>query len=295
MIFLLFKKLVNILSGKGLGRKFPRLFGLYKLIYRMIRPKGIIPVYVLGNKMYINSQDEGCVSDLLIKGVYEKYETQLFKELIQPGMIVVDVGANIGYYTLIAAKLVRNKGRVYAFEPEPNNYKLLVKNIETNNYTNIIPVPKAISHKEGKVKLFIDKVNLGLHSFSENNVLEKNGSIEVEMLTLDNFFENVVKNNKIDLVKIDTQGAEGLVIEGAEKTLRNNSLKILMEFWPTGVTNVGTDPIKLLQKLLDYGFKINYINAIKQRIETIRPIEIVNLWNRAKDKRRFSINLLLER
>ena len=58
-------------------------------------------------------------------------------------MVVVDIGSNIGYYTLIAAKILGSSGKVYAFEPEPNNYELLLKNIEVNGYTNIVPVQKA--------------------------------------------------------------------------------------------------------------------------------------------------------
>ena len=73
-------------------------------------------------------------------------------------MTVVDIGANYGSYTLIASKLVGNDGRVYAFEPEPGNYDILVKNIEMNGYTNVTPIRKAVSNKQGKVRLYVDKI-----------------------------------------------------------------------------------------------------------------------------------------
>ena len=89
-------------------------------------------------------------------GVNEKYETELFKKMVQDGMVVVDIGANIGYYTLIAAKLVGNKGIVYAFEPEPSNYELLCQNIAINGYTNVVPIEKAVSKTSGKTKLYVN-------------------------------------------------------------------------------------------------------------------------------------------
>ncbi|MEE9200225.1 MAG: FkbM family methyltransferase, partial [Candidatus Brocadiales bacterium] len=201
-MFSLFKKVTDSLSGKGLG-KIPGVIRLHEFIYKVVKPKGVILITCQGNKMYVDGKDEGIVPYLLMQGVYDKRLTKLFKKLIKPGMIVVDVGANIGYYTLIVAKLTGNDGRVYAFEPEPNNYRLLVKNIEMNGYTNITPIQKALSNKHGKTKLFADKVNLGQLSFSEDNTVVKAGFVDVETTTLDDFFESVVKDNKVDLVKID--------------------------------------------------------------------------------------------
>jgi len=295
LIFSSFKKVTNALSGKGLGR-IPGVISLHKLIYKMVKPKGVILIKCQGNKMFVNTEDEGIVPPLLIQGVYEKCETELFKKLIKPGMVVMDAGANIGYYTLIAAKLVGNNGRVYAFEPDPNNYKLLVKNIKTNGYTNIIPIQKALSNKNKKIKLFVDKVAWGNQSFSENNVPGKAGFVKVRTITLDDFSENVVNDKKIDLIKMDTQGAEGLIIEGAKKILRNSksSLKITMEFWPYGLKNVGTDPLKLLRKLKSYGFKIKLIDEINECISDIEIMKIFEICENENAGRGF-VNLLLEK
>ena len=73
-------------------------------------------------------------------------------------MTVVDIGANYGSYTLIASTLVGNDGKVYAFEPELGNYDILVKNIEMNGCTNVTPIRKAVSNKQGKVRLYVDKI-----------------------------------------------------------------------------------------------------------------------------------------
>jgi FkbM family methyltransferase len=293
LIFSLFIKIIKSLSAKGIG-KIPGILRLYNLIYKILYPKGIILIDIQGSKMYVNTQDKGLVPSLLVYGVYEKYESELFKKLIKPGMLVVDIGANIGYYSLIAAKLVGNNGRVYAFEPEPNNYNLLVKNIKINNLANIIPIQKAVSNKRGNIKLFLDKVNLAAHSFSENNIpIQKEGFVEVEALTLDEFFENTTKNSKVDFIKLDTQGAEGLVVEGSTGILSSNNLKIVMEFWPYGLKNMGTDPLRLLHKLQNFGFRIKLIDEVSQCMKDIEIMEIVRRYGDAKNTD--YINLFLEK
>lgn len=210
-------------------------------------------------------------------GVHEKLETELFKKMVQNGMVVVDIGANIGYYTLIAARLVGKKGTVYAFEPEPSNYKLLCENIAINGYTNIVPIEKAISNTSGKAKLYVDRAMGDVSSFAKANVLlhSKNLSacLEVETVTLDDFFERTVGDDRIDLMKIDVEGAEELVIGGADRVLRNNRLKIFMEFMPDQLRNAGTDPLQLLYKLQNYGFAIKVINDKRQVLEPMANTE----------------------
>ena len=93
--------------------------------------------------------------DFLIKPTHEQFETEVFKKEIEKGDTVLDLGSHIGYYTLIAAELVGEKGKVFAFEPEPTNFVLLKKNIKINNYQNVIPVQKAVSNKNGKGRLYL--------------------------------------------------------------------------------------------------------------------------------------------
>jgi len=117
----------------------------YGFLYSIIMPPNEI---VLGEfeglKMYFYTNDKhGMTAQLFMGGHYEKYETNLFKRVVSEGMTVVDLGANIGYYTLLAAKLVGRKGKVFAFEPGPDNFSLLLKNIEANGYDNVIPVQKS--------------------------------------------------------------------------------------------------------------------------------------------------------
>lgn len=95
--------------------------------------------------------------ELLIKPIHEKFETEIFKKEIKKGDKVLDLGANIGYYTFLAAQLVGEKGKAFDFEPKPTNFSLLKMNIETNSYKNVITIQKAVSDKTGKGRLYLKK------------------------------------------------------------------------------------------------------------------------------------------
>lgn len=274
IFFSLLKTIRNVASGKGFG-KVPGVKKVYGFLFIQLKPT---IVFVQGNMMHINPQDRGVGVHLLMKGVYEEYATELFRKMIKKGMIVVDMGAHIGYYTLMSARLVGDEGKIYAFEPYPPSYKLLVKNIQVNGYRNVIPVQKALSNKKGKVTLFLDQRVSGNNSLSRDNVPDLANSIQIESITLDEYFEKDVKNLKVDFIKMDTQGAEGLVLQGMTKIIeKNNNLKILMEFWPFGLRNMGEDPQKLLNKLKQYGFQLQRIDEQKQSIENVEVNKLMEL------------------
>ena len=93
---------------------------LYFHIYDYL--SGIVLIEVQGHKMYVDLEDTGVVPYLIKDGIYEKYTTEYFKKIVKSGQVVVDVGAMIGYYTLIAAEIVGENGKVFAFEPAVDNY-----------------------------------------------------------------------------------------------------------------------------------------------------------------------------
>jgi len=269
----------------------PGVIPLYEFLYEKTKPRGTILIECEGNKMYVNTDDR-YIGPLLIMQAYERQQTRLFKGILGPGMVVLDIGANIGYYSLIAARIVGPAGTVYAFEPEPRNHELLVKNINLNGYSNVTPIQKAVSNKHGKVRLFIDRVNLGAHSFSRDNNEKNAGSIEVEATTVDDFLGGLSQDNEVDLIRMDVEGAEGLVIEGANHTLRNSNVKLMMEFSPRQLRNVGTDPQRLLRDLRDQGFRPRVVDEFNRCIKDGEGMDIV----RACEKARYGhLELFLER
>jgi len=292
---LVFKLL--ILSSKAFSdtclKKVPFFTSIYKFIYELSKPKGIVLIKCQDNKMYLNMEDNGVSPGLLNKGVYEPFQTAIFQKLLVKNMTVVNIGANIGYYTLIAAHAVGPNGRVYAFEPEPTNYKILVKNIEVNAYKNVIPIQAAVSDKQGTLKLFLDKFNFGGPSLAEQNVSIKNGYIEVETDSLDNFIEKYDKALQVDLIQMDAQGSEGLILHGALNILLNNNLRIIMEFWPYGLSNMKTDALGLLRRIESYGFKIGLIDETNKCVSYLVLEQIVNICINLQKNGRGHVSLLL--
>lgn len=283
MFFKLFKKLNSIFFGKNMGR-IPGARKLHSFLYNALKPRGEIVLDVQGFKIFLNSKDQGEAKDMLLRGVYDQLETDIIKQFIKDGDIALDIGAHIGYFTLLLARAVRS-GRVYAFEPELKNFKFLSKNIEINKYSNVVLENIALSSASGKVKLFLDKNNLGNMSFSSLNIPQKssNGYIEVKSMTLDEYMNKI--SNKISFIKIDVQGAEGLVFSGALQTLRRNKPVILVEFWPYGLKNNGTDPLGLLVMLHNLGYKFFVLDVKNQKLKPKNPIDIMNVSrNRGENK-----------
>jgi FkbM family methyltransferase len=255
-VFPAFVRAVRRFQAKGFT-KVPGATSLYGFLSKVLTPRGIVRLECEGNTMYLDSRDQGLFPRLVL-GVHEMPGIRLFKKLIVPGMVVLDIGANVGYYTLIAARLMRGEGRVYAFEPEPGNYELLVKNIKANRCTNVTAVPKAVAERNGRVELFLDGINFGGPSLSRQNIPGSSGSVSIETVALDSYLEEAA-SGKVDVIKMDTQGTEGRILEGAVKTLSVSHPKIIMEFWPFGLRNMGTDPLALLARFRGMGFAVHRI------------------------------------
>ena len=219
---------------------------------------------IFGHKMYLDSND---TLQLSFSGVHERFTTEFIMKEIKKGDVVLDIGANIGYYTLIFAKLVGDKGKVFAFEPDPDNFKLLKKNIQINGYQNIVLIQKAVSNKSGKAQLYLAKENLGDHRIYESKVIPARQSIEIETVRLDDYFNNYA--GKVDFIKMDIQGAEPAALEGMNCLLEKKHSKILTEFWPGGLIQFGIQPDEYLNLLIRKGFKLYDLNEDEKIIEPI--------------------------
>jgi FkbM family methyltransferase len=288
-LFYIFNKITQPLKGKFLG-KIPGLAPFYRLLYRITRPRGTVLINVQGIQLNVDTKDQGIVPHLLTNKGFEEDETALFKALVKPGMTVVDIGANFGYFTCLAASLVGKEGRVYAFEPEPSNYNLLLKNIDQNQFQNVTPLSKAVSSQVGEGNLFLDSSNFGAPSLVEGNVTSRKGCIEIETTTLDFFFSDPDKNPP-DLIKIDAQGGEGLIIEGAKRVLQKRPLKLIMEFWPFGLWQMGYEPLLLFDQLIRLGFTIQLIGGKSPLTELTDHLSI----EKNKKSREVFFNLFLEK
>lgn len=189
-------------------------------------------------------------------GILGRFEIQLLRDLVRPGMTVVDVGANQGIYTLTLAALAR-PGPVFAFEPEPMLFRQLVANVQENKADNVVCHPVAIARQPGRLSLQSGKMHSG-----NNRIVRqpRSDSIEVAAITLDELFADKV----IDFLKIDVQGWEAEALAGAKEVLqRNRDIILMFEFWPYGLRSAGTEPAEMLRFLNSVGFSLRRIKQDK--------------------------------
>jgi FkbM family methyltransferase len=202
-------------------------------------------------------------------GVFEPFETAFFKDRIRPGQTIVDIGANIGYFTLLFAQLVGPGGHVYAFEPDPLNFGILKKNVKINGYSNVTLERTALSDTNGKLKLYRSQDNMGDHRTYDPGVSRE--TIEINCVRLDDYFAKA-KKKTVDILKMDIQGAEGQALSGMLEIARQSPDLILMtEYMPEGLARCGTDPSQYLKMLRSIGLSIYYVDRRQGAIREISP------------------------
>jgi len=263
---------------------------VYEFLYQRLVPSEPVVVEFEGSKVCVDPRDIGVSLYLITEGTYEPRLTQLLSELIKPGMVVVDGGANVGCFTMLAAKLVGGVGRVYAFEPAPESFELLERGIELNGYSNVVATRCALSSYSGSETLYLDRSNFGASSLRGANVADREGQVEVPVTSLDDFFAG--SGVAVDLIKLDTQGAEGLVLEGAQSLLAQPQLTIVSEFWPAGLRSLGTDPAEFLRQLRDRGFKLAWLDERTGEVGPAADADVIAECDARKHEQGFATLVL---
>lgn len=190
-------------------------------------------------------------------GVWEPMETRHFMALLGQGCTVLDIGANIGYYTLIASRLVGASGRVFAFEPGRQTFARLSKNVAVNNLENTYLNDCALGDQTCEVTLYHYPGNdRGSNSLF---LIERSGSETVQMTTLDSFIlQNRIAH--IDLVKMDVEGAEVKVLRGGMGLFSRRDAPFLMvEVSPACLQAAGTSADELVSMLREFGYRMSEI------------------------------------
>lgn len=205
------------------------------------------------HKIYVDTRDISLTPHILLDGYWEMWITKIFTRLVQHGMTVVDIGANIGYYSLIAGGQVGAAGKVISFEANPEVFRLLANSMEINGFLGRSElVNKGVMDKGGELTFY----KLGLHHGSSGffidpaTVSQYRDSMEkitVPCITLDEYFKG--RDLKVDVIKIDAEGAEPAIIAGATEVLsKNPAIKVLMEYTPCNRPAV--------DRLFSLGFKM---------------------------------------
>lgn len=211
-----------------------------------------------GHKMYVNTLDLSLAPHLLLDGFWESWITKVFMKEVQQGMTVCDIGANIGYYSLLAADAVGDRGHLHCFEANPDVCELLFQNIEINGF---LPrseiVNKAVFSKTTDLEFNVYEKHQGSSSlFLDGNVVQTYrdtlNKIRVEAISLDNYFP---AGSRVDFIKIDAEGAEPDIFNGASRLFNENkNIKIIIEWAPALLNRPGMNARDFWDLLQGYGF-----------------------------------------
>lgn len=211
------------------------------------------------------NREDPIVSGLLMFGMYEPYESEIFRRVIRSGDLVADIGANVGYFTLIAAK---RGAAVYAFEPEPHNRACLERTIALNTLSHVRIESVAIADRAGAMTLHLYDTNKGKHSLIKDAQDAKgfNSSVDVSVRTLDSY------DITPDIIKMDIEGAEALAFAGMQQSL-TQCRALFFELTPDAIRKSGHDPVALLRNIREQGFTVYEINERKKRLIPIHDPE----------------------
>ena len=213
-----------------------------------------------GLRFQVNPRDFGVTLELHSTGDYEPFARNLFVNALGPGMVVLDIGAHVGLYTIPSARAVGDSGRVLAFEPHPGNRGLLERNIATNGLDNITVIPAAVSDREGQLDLHTSRFNTGDHRLYRSGGGE---GVPTPVVSIDAACraEGITG---VDLIKIDVQGAELQVLRGMEETLRTSpSVRLVLEYTPWMLEKAGVVPRDLLDWLVSRGFDLSILDETR--------------------------------
>ena len=243
----------------------------------------LLKAKIFGKYVFNYLPDDKYVGQRIALEKYEPYETKLILRQTKNGDVVVDVGANIGYYTILLADKVGKTGKVYAFEPDKTNFEILVKNIKENDLENVVAINAAVGSKNETRILYKSEENLGDHKLFKPTLpsLKKGGktvvaSKDVEAVKIIKL-DDLLRNIKTNLIKIDTQGWEPEVISGAKKIIKRDKPIIFLEYSPASYKAAkldGKEMIKFLQTIYPKMWWIDewlyiYKNLSQQKIDEI--------------------------
>jgi FkbM family methyltransferase len=243
---------------------------------------------IFGHRMMVDTRDLSLTPHLLLDGYWELWITKAIQSLIHDGMHVVEIGANVGYYTVLMAQLIGKSGQLVAFEANPDIFGCLHQNVEINGYlSRVTLVNRAVTEKSGKIAFSKLRRHWGSSSIINftpeflDRYHDEVDQVEVGTISLDDYFAGI--DQGIDLVKIDAEGSEPYILDGMQAVLaRNPAIKLIVEFVPELIHGAQREPSAFLASLQQHGFRLHRISTesslVKATVEEIMAFDHCELY-----------------
>ena len=238
----------------------------------------ILTELIYGPKIFLDTRDTSVAQIIICYGYWEKWVTDVFRALVKPGMVVLDIGANCGYYSLLAAQAVGPSGKVHCVEPNPLLHENLTRSFLFNGYNHVKLHKVAFADKEEEITLYTRGDFTGgatIYELKPKSQYSKITTVKVPAVNLAAYFPDL----KANVIKIDIQGAEPHLVDGLLKIAENSgNLDILMEYAPNLWIFAGFDPGRVLERFA--GNKFTF--TIMGRKGILAPVSLDQLLSISK-------------
>ena len=250
-----FQKALSTAKALKLGRRFPGLRSVLWKVQPAMRPNQL---KIDGEWFELHPHDVAVTHALFQDGVYEPTITGLLKNTVKGPEVFIDIGANIGYYTTLVGRRLTS-GRVLAIEPDRLNAEILARNVARSDAVRSCTTVQtvALDAAPGTISIYLNDENRGDH---RTYYVEGREHYTVDAVRLDALLRDL--GLVPDIIKIDIQGSELKALRGAgDELARRESLLLITEFWPMGISSAGDDPIDYAQLLVGAGFEFFAVGA----------------------------------
>jgi len=235
---------------------------------------GLSELVLDGFSLFVRADDRDIGEGVSSTRVYEPHVTRVVRELLRSGDTFVDVGANIGYFTNLAACLVGASGFVLALEPMDKNVQLILRSLERNALTHVRVLACAASDRDGRVAMRTDPGTSNGQAMATG--MADRQAMYAQALRLDDVTRDLAR---IDLVKLDIEGFELLAWRGFREGLARHRPRVLTEFHPYCMTQfVGVRPEEYLVEIFDYGSAVDVVPTGGPRVRCAAPEDVMRQW-----------------
>ena len=275
-----YRLVVRALSGRGLDR-FPLVRRVDNAVLGLFRRR---EVTVDGHRLALDPLDSLHLSAF---GAYEPLVAEFLEGEGRAGDVVADIGAHIGLHALACARRAGPGGKVYAFEPEPQNFALLSRNVLQNGYRNVVCERAAVGAVDGRATLYTSALDS-----ADNRLFDAGGrrAVDVACVRPDTYFARAGASPRV--IKMDVEGGEPAILGAMGALLDRPDLVIVTELRPDLIEAGGGDPAAFLAALTGRGFALSRFDERRGRLEPAEPAELLRLHPAA---RHTGVNLLCQR
>jgi len=259
---------------------YPRLAAYFRQSREYVigrKARGITLLTLDDFEMFVQEHDWDIGENLIATKLYEPHVTRFLKMQVQEGMTFVDVGANVGYFTLTAATKVEESGKVIAVECNPRNVELILMSLHRNGLDHVTVYPFAVGDSQRLMSFSWGFSN----GFVDELAKDDDEAFIVQAVTLDSLLKN---EPRVDVIKMDIEGSEALAWQGMQETIAKHHPVLLMEFFPALLERVsGVKGDDFLNSVLACGYDAFVLRREQEMVRTQSTSDVIAEWEKERE------------